>query len=181
MTNGAIIDARCSNILYQTFVEHIDDLKNLSPAVKRTIEDYIGYRKGENKGDSQIIINEFKKLYKSFIDESSTSTICDEDRKSFFSDITLCSFSDELFNYIRKPDVYLTETLKLEKLYFSAYLSILKSIYQAAESKDFVSDYLSSAPKDILSFREKLEHDIVIWQETIVDKHNNKKISITQS
>lgn len=158
-SNGAIIDARCSTILYQTFVEHVDLLNNLSNEVKKIIDNYISYRKGNIKNDSEKkeIQSKFKELYKSFIGVSNNCNISEQDRELFFGNITLCSFSDELFNYLRMPEVYKTEVSKVEKLYFSAYLSILKSIYKTAHNKDFEKDYLCSSVNDKKQFRVCLE------------------------
>ena len=41
MQNSAIIDARCQNILYQTYKEHKDKLSVFSEGNKKIIEDYI--------------------------------------------------------------------------------------------------------------------------------------------
>jgi len=176
-SNGAIIDARCSTILYQTFVEHVDLLNNLSNEVKKIIENYISYRKGNKENDSEKkeIQSKFKELYKSFIGVSNSCNISEQDRELFFGNITLCSFSDELFNYLRMPEVYKTEVSKVEKLYFSAYLSILKSIYKTAHNKDFEKDYLCSSVNDKKQFRVCLEKDLEEWQNLIIRKNCDNK------
>ena len=174
--NGAIIDARCSNILYQTFFEHADLLEQLSNESKECIQKYISYRKNEIKNDNEKseIRKKFKELYKKLLVESNDGSILKKEKDLFFKNITLCSFSDELFNYLRKPDLYETEVSKIEKLYFSAYLSIVKSIYEIAEQKKF-DDYIGSFASDRKNFRYSFQFDLRNWQNKIVDENDNKK------
>lgn len=171
INDGAIIDARCSNVLYQTIVEHRDLLDKLSAKSKECIEKYLSYRKDEIK-DKEVrrtVIDSFKELYKIFLDDSKNSQVLEEDRNLFFRNITLCSFSDELFNYLRNPEIYRTEVSKIEKLYFSAYLSIIKSIYKSAVGKD-LKGYLSNLDIEGQEYRRKLQNDLSKWQDTIIKK-----------
>ena len=171
ITNGAIIDARCTNILYQTFSEHKKEKEQLSKKVLKIITEYENYRKSKDtlseEKQKQIKLD-FKELYKKLIsDETETEDVTKNDKKLFFENITLCSFSDELFNYLRLPDTYKTEVGKIEKLYFSAYKSIISSLYKKACGGDFENDYIKNAPTQIKEFRTKLEEDLSDWQQKI--------------
>ncbi|MBR4322691.1 hypothetical protein [Treponema sp.] len=176
MTDGAIIDARSSNVLYQTFFEHKDLLEQLSDESKDCIEKYILYREKGIKDDAEKLetIKKFKELYKNFLSDSNDNTVSKKDKALFFENITLCSFSDELFNYLRKPELYTTEVTKIEKLYFSAYLSIIKSIYKKAEQKEF-DDYIGSFASDCKNFRYSFQVDLMNWQNEILKKIDNSK------
>lgn len=175
ISNGAIIDARSSNVLYQTFIEHGNLLNQLSPKSKECIKKYISYRKNEikNENEKSETIKNFKELYKNFLSDSNDNTVSQNDKDLFFEHITLCSFSDELFNYLRKPKLYKTEVTKIEKLYFSAYLSIIKSIYKTATNKDFEKNYLVFS--DYKDFRSKLQEDLNNWQNEIIEKVEDPK------
>ena len=174
--NGAIIDARCSNILYQTFFEHEDLLEQLSNESKDCIQKYILYRKDkiETHDEKEKITKNFQELYKKLLVESNDDSILKKEKDLFFKNITLCSFSDELFNYLRNPELYKTEVSKIEKLYFSAYLSIVKSIYEIAEQKKF-DDYIGYFASDRKNFRHSFQFDLRNWQNKIVDENDNKK------
>lgn len=175
MQNSAIIDARCQNILYQTYKEHKEKLSVFSESNKKIIEDYIKYREGKFESEDpkrEEIKRKFKELYKSLIDAASdlknSILVSDEEKNAFFANLTFCSFSDELFNYLRFPKEYETEVTKVKKLYFSAYYSIVKKIYELAENKNFEDDYLEANENlNTSGFRTKFAEDIKSWQEKI--------------
>lgn len=185
MQNSAIIDARCQNILYQTYKEHKDKLSVFSEGNKKIIEDYIKYREGKIETEDpkrEEVKRKFKELYKTLIgaasDLKNSILVSDEEKNAFFENLTICSFSDELFNYLRFPNEYETEVTKVKKLYFSAYYSIIKKIYELAENKNFETEYLDiNKNLDVLDFRKKFANDIESWQKKIcADKKDDPNL-----
>lgn len=197
--NRAIIDARCTSILYQTVVEHKEILSEFSDENRKTVEDYISYRektgvfsKEECESHKEEVKKQFKQLYKSLINEDDSINKDDsvnkdgtvnEDEKNekgaFFKNITLCSFSDELFNYLRVPDKYKTEVGKVERLLYAAYISLIKSIYKTASNKDFIGSYLLKENRsdslrtfeECKKFRKQFNQDLDTWVNEIIKKN----------
>lgn len=181
----AIIDARCTSILYQTVVEHKEILSKFSDQRRKTVEDYISYReksgvffKEEDEKHKEEVKKQFKQLYKNLINEDDGSVTKNE-RDAFFKNITLCSFSDELFNYLRVPDKYKTEVGKVERLLYAAYISLIKSIYKTVRDKDFIGSYLlkenrSDSPRsfeECKKFRKQFNQDLETWVNEITKKN----------
>lgn len=203
--NRAIIDARCTSILYQTVVEHKEILSKFSDEHRKIVEDYICYRektgafsKETDEKLKEDVKEDFKQLYKSLINEDDSinedGSINKDDavkkdekneKGAFFKDITLCSFSDELFNYLRVPDKYKTEVGKVERLLYAAYMSLIKSIYKTVRDKDFIGSYLlkenrSDSPRtfeECKKFRKQFNQDLNTWVNEIIEKNrSNSKL-----
>ena len=199
--NRAIIDARCTSILYQTVVEHKEIVSEFSDENRKTVEDYISYRektgafsKETDEKLKEDVKEKFKQLYKSLINEDDSINKDDSvnkdgtvkkdeknEKDAFFKNITLCSFSDELFNYLRVPDKYRTEVGKIERLLYAAYISLIKSIYKTVGSKDFIDNYLlkenrSNSPRtfeECKKFRKRFSQDLDTWVNEIIKKNQS--------
>ena len=164
VTNSKFIRSDSTNILYQSCKElndsDLNDFKSLigSNEDRNTIEDYAKYRKGEFGGDENktkrnTIKEKFKILYKEKVYNPIAAGKTPEILKylSFYSTI------DSDFNYLRLPDIYVNECNNVMKLYFSAYLSILKNIVSKRCYKDIVKKGGTINKKD---FIEKYEEKI---------------------
>lgn len=178
MKNGAIIDARCSSILYQTFKENSELLGKMENKNQEIIKAYNSYRNESSRHpDNKNIVSDFKNLYKNFVLDEKDGSVLESEKEIFFKNISLCSFADELFNYLRFPKIYPTETTKVLKLYYSAFCSIIKSLLKISENKN-IKEYFSD---DIVQNRRKIQSIIENCESSIIEKRkedNNLYYSI---
>lgn len=178
MKNGAIIDARCSSILYQTFKENSELLEKLESKNQEIIKAYNSYRNESLKqSDNKNIVSDFKNLYKNFVLDEKTDSVSESEKEIFFKNISLCSFADELFNYLRFPKIYQTETTKVLKLYYSAFCSIIKSLLKISKSKTieeyFKNDKDKKFSDDIVQNRRKIQSIIEDCESSIIEKRKD--------
>ena len=139
--NGTIIAHNSSSVLYQTICEYGMNRFVFSDADKHTIESYINLDDENNnfdKNEKDVIRKAFSKIYREqFYDAiKKTDTATDElsDNVKFFLDhACFYSFIDSLFNCLRKPEKYRKEVNRIIKLYFAAYLSVIKKLFDASE------------------------------------------------
>lgn len=176
--DGAIVDARCSNILYQTLKEHKALINKLSPQNRKIFAVYDSYRiKTISDSDRQNAITAFKELYKGFLGKN--DFVCEDERTCFFQNISLCSFADELFNYLRFPNIYRVETGKVMKLYYSAFYCMVNSLSDTAGNKSPKEEITNN--ESMFKNRKKIQSLIENYETSIIKKYAGKNNNLYYS
>ncbi len=187
---GPIIHSNTTSVLYQTIIEHKEKFDNLEEdRYKRYIDDYIAYKEEKIKEEEKRkkIIDHFEDYYKKcFYDllkqNIEESTKLDqklnhenENRKElydiFLKNAGIYSYVDSLFNFLRFPYDYPNESARVMKLYYSAYLAIIKNIVPKDEFERFIQG-------DKI---EDIDKNRIEWENIVQCNINNKLDEIDKS
>ena len=164
---GCFLTANSSNVLYQTIKEQ--GVKTFSFDTKSllTVKQYLAakdegkdlFGKVLSQTDKDAIKESFRDLYRTqFYDEivNGKPTLSGNAviflKKACFNETV-----DSLFNYLRKPEKYPVEIGRVIKLYYSAFLSVVRSIIEDAEYDSFLntSMEIGDARKSLESLLKK--------------------------
>lgn len=131
--SGKIIKSNSTNILYQTIVENGLDELGFDNADKEVIECYCAYRRKDDDVTESRYQN-FRKLFYDKIYSKLESNSNDKVVDNFLRHVSFYSFLDSYFNYLRKPEKYVSEVRRIVKIYFAAYKSIIDGLSAAGGS-----------------------------------------------
>lgn len=181
--NGCLLHYNSTNILYQTLLEE-PTLFNFNKFSKRNknykihIQKYVELKnKGEKVGEYGRI---FKKIYtEEFYNKIISGNYQGYNCTKFLEKACFYTYVDSLFNYIRKPDLYKTESQKVMSFYYSAYMCMLKKMMLNCNchNKKEIKDILHKS--DSVSNRETLMLELNNMQTFLVRKYaedNNKEL-----
>lgn len=132
LNNGLLIRYNSKSTLYQTIKENNFSTENKE--IQTIIDNYIKYKEGtiiENETKKEYS-EKFQKLFKENIYDKLKNEELDGELIKFYLDkLSFCSFVDSLFNYLRDSDNYHKECIRVMKLYFSAYASIISCLTES--------------------------------------------------
>ncbi len=175
--NGSIITHRNSSILYQTIREHGLDSFRFSRNDKKIIEKYLEL-KNSNRGikKEKDISKKFSKIYNDkffkVIKENNYESMS-ENVRFFLNNACFYAFVDSQFNYLRKPELYKEETNRVIKLYYAAYLCIIRHLFNDDENQSF--EKIINSHSSIINKRKALAALVQSAQKRIFDEKHDKK------
>ena len=179
--NGCLLSWNSYKTLYETIKEngdlHFVDTENI-------ISDY-DKMNSQNFNipveEKHRITDRFRNFYKTNIYDVLTKKNLDSSKLSdnlvnFLRYISLCSFSDGLFNSLRYPNMYIKSVNKVLKIYFAAFNSIMKGMRKASDCKsdyDFMDNLKDRSLNSIVENRTKLNSYIDDLQDIILQKKDS--------
>ena len=166
--NGTIIRHNSISVLYQTICEgtKIPFTDEQQSIVSQYIELENGTMKASDKEKTEIR-DRFSKLYKEEFYNKIRNRSTDERIITFLENAKFYSFVDSLFNYLREPDKYKKEINRVIKLYYAAYMSILRSF----RKQSIVESLSSDSP---FTARAQLANALADAQQEIIDDNIEK-------
>ena len=182
--NGTIIAQNSTSILYQTIMEHgienlvhkPDESSKPDESDKTIFKNYLNIDSFSSE-DQKEIRKKFKSIYRNkfydvITDDAPEETLSDPVR-FFLEKACFYSAVDSLFNHLRKPEQYKTEVNRVIKLYFSAFQSIIKKLFNEKEKMEYEEILKSKAT--ISEKRNRLSALILHAQERIAEEnaHND--------
>ena len=184
--NGTIISYNSTNILYQTIMEYggenlvhkPDENSKLDESDEMIFQNYLNID-SFNSVEQKRIRKKFGDLYRTkFYDiiakDVSEKTLTDPVR-FFLENACFYSAVDALFNHLRKPMQYKKEVNRVIKLYFSAFQSIIKKLFNEKEEMEYNEILKSNAT--ISEKRNQLSGLILRAQERIAEENlDNHKV-----
>ena len=156
---GCILSPNSTSILYQTIIEDRENYAglHLKKQEKRIIDEYCKYKSGVQIKNNDKCIKSFQQLFREKIYCSVIKDDLSEDEKkqidAFLEKACFFQEVDSLFNYLRRPERYISEVGKVMKLYCAAFLSVCRAIV----GKDVLQAYLKKNTGDIQSSRKELQ------------------------
>lgn len=186
MPNDILFAHNATSILYQTIKENEKEFLNKeSEKNKQIIERYLSYKDDtQDKQDEQYKPDEFRAYFKEYYYDliKENKTIHNgEDRKDlldlFLENAGIYSYVDSLFNYLRYPEKYRVECARVMRLYFSAYLVIIKPMLKTTFRIDSLQKIINkNRGSEIVLNRQKWMDIIEECTSFIVDRVNKNDI-----
>ena len=183
MSKDILFAHNATSILYQTIKEVGKEFLNKeSEKNKEIIVRYLKYKDG--KQDKQYKPDEFRAYFKEYyydlIKENKTMHN-GEDRKDildlFLENAGIYSYVDSLFNYLRYPEKYHVECARVMRLYFSAYLVIIKPMLETTFGIDSLQKIINKSRSGETVLNRKKWMDIIEeCTSFIVDRVNKNDI-----
>lgn len=175
VSRGGFLSYNSTSVLYQTLVELGVSEFSFSPHDSIIVKRYLQY-KGNGKDDKgkpysdvekDKIRRDFQNFYKTkFYDViNNEGSSLSENVIKFLNNACFYEAVDSLFNCLRKPSKYPSETGRVMKLYFAAFISVCRRIIGESEWTTFLS-----TPMGINDARNKLIELIRLGENRIIDK-----------